>query len=285
MNEVGVFYVATGKKYLEEAIISYNSLKENNKDIPVKLYTDKSNSEFAGKFFTDIEIIDNPRFNFQDKIYPFFNPPYNCNLFLDTDTYICSGITDVFEVLRYYQFGLIHAPGRIQYNNHLLPDYFPEFNTGFIAFNRNKMTSGLFKEWERIYRYHLQNKIPVPHDQPAFREALFHSKISVFVFPNEYNFRINSPNFAGKNMKVKVLHGRVKDFKKVEDILNRNFANARIFIHDLYFLSKRSFCSLNPFQNKSLIYNFILLLNQTYQKTVRNLGLSKTNEISKRKGN
>jgi hypothetical protein len=285
MNEVGIFYVATGKKYLEEAIISHNSLKENNKDIPVKLYTDKSNSEFARKFFTDIEIIDNPKFNFQDKIYPFFNPPYNCNLFLDTDTYICSSITDIFEVLRYYQFGLIHAPGRIQYNNHMLPDYFPEFNTGFIAFNRNKMTSGVFKEWERIYRYQLQNQIPVPHDQPAFREALFQSKLSVFVFPNEYNFRINSPNFAGKNMKVKVLHGRVKDFKKVEDILNRNFGNARIFIHDLYFLSKRSFCSLNPFQNKSLIYNFILLLNQTYQKTVRNLGLSKTNEISKRKGN
>ena len=285
MSEFGVFYVATGKKYLDEAIISHKSLKENNKDIHVKLYTDKSNSEFAKKFFTDIEIIENPKFNFQDKIYPFFNPPYRFNLFLDTDTYICADIKEVFEVLRYYQFGLIHAPGRIQYNNHMLPDYFPEFNTGFMAFKKNKMTDSVFKEWERLYSYQLQKKIPVPHDQPAFREALYQSKLSVFIFPNEYNFRINTPNFAGKNMKVKVLHGRVKDFKNVEDIVNKNFSNARIFIHDLYFLSKHSFCSLNPFQNKSLIYNFILLVNQAYQRIVRNLGLSKTNEISKRKGN
>lgn len=285
MNETGIFYVATGKKYMEEAIQSYQSLRRINASIPVKLYTDKSNLKRAKLIFNDIDIIENPGYDFKDKITPFINPPFIFNLFLDTDTYLCDDISDIFEILKYYQFGLIHAPGRIQYTIDSIPDYFPEFNTGFIAFANNQNTINVFKMWKQIYQNQIENKLPVPHDQPAFREALFSSKLSVYVLPNEYNFRINSPNFAGSNMPVKILHGRVKDFKKVEAIVNKNTEVARIFIHDLYFLSKKTFYSLNPYQNKGILFKFIISINQLYQKSKRNLGFSKTHEVSKRKGN
>jgi hypothetical protein len=285
MDEFGIFYVATGQKYLDEAINSFQSLRVKNQNIPVKLYTDIANLDHANNFFENTETIEQPGFNFHDKINPFINPPFKFNLFLDTDTYVCDDILEIAEILKFYEFGLTYAPGRIQYRIDKIPDHFPEFNTGFIAFARNQNTIKVFKQWKHIYDYQIKEKKQVPHDQPAFREALYNSKLPIYVLPNEYNFRINSPNFAGKNMNVKILHGRVKDYKMVESIVNNNHDKARIFIHDLYFFSKDTFCSMNPYQNKSKFFKVIISINQIYYKLKRNLGFFRTNEIPKRKGN
>jgi len=278
----GIIYSATGDRFLNEAIISSRSFKKHH-DLPLTIYTDIFNKEKAEKYFDDIRIINNPNYSFLDKIGPLIDPPYEENLFLDSDTYFLENISSLYDILDTYSLAVCRAIGRIQFPIDV-PDWFPELNTGLILFTKNKRIREIFIKWKELYLNQISLEKGIPHDQPSFRKILFESKLPVYIIPNEFNFRTVSPNFAGRNFSVKVLHGRHRKFEQVGRIVNKNPEIVRLFINDYRFLMNKNFTSLNPRQNERTIFKLLIKVIPFIAKIFFRLGLVRSDSIQKRKG-
>ncbi len=254
----GYVYVATGRNFVKEAIISYQSLKRLKNTFPVILYTDKQNINFAKSVFDQVLLIEKPQYNFIDKIEPLITTPFDRSIFIDTDTYFASDISGLFNLLDAYEFMACFAPGREQMDyGGKIPSYFPEFNTGLIGFKKCELTLSVLTNWKSIYSRQLKQKKP-PHDQPAFREALFNSKATIFCLPSEYNFRIEHPNIKWGNSTVKVIHGRHDDFQSLEALLNKRKKSLQVYFHEARFLSSNSLLFFRLKQNGSLFFRCFL---------------------------
>ena len=135
-NLQGILYIAYGKKYINAAIVSANSIKKYCPDLPIHLYSDWTN--YDSQFnkdptpFTSIGIIENP--HPRSKVDYLSRTPFDRTLYLDTDTALNADISDMFQILDRFDIAMAHAhhrssgnlkPWRIQ-----LPDAFPEFNSG-----------------------------------------------------------------------------------------------------------------------------------------------------------
>ena len=66
-----------------------------------------------------------------------------------------------------------------------------------------------------------------PHDQPAFREALYYSKLRVATLTPEYNCRFIMPGYVDKE--VKILHGKHTDLPEIAKKIN-SYKKKRIFM-------------------------------------------------------
>ena len=127
MESRGVVYVATGKKFVDEALISIASVKTHMPDIPVTLFTDLE--EYITSRPDGVEsvrLLPEVTRSCRDKINPLSNSPYEKTLFLDTDTYLCEPVYDIFEMLNRFDIALAQAPDRYQYHLSEVPDCFTE---------------------------------------------------------------------------------------------------------------------------------------------------------------
>ena len=242
----GVIYVATGRKFVEEALISVRSVKEHMPDLPVTLFTDMA--EFVASppgGIDSVVLLSEVTRSCRDKIKPMADSPYEKTLFLDTDTYICEPVYDVFKMLDRFDIALSQAPDRYQYDLPELPGCFTELNSGVIAFRKNERVINLLSLWEENFLQMLSHDPGSYRDQHSLRHSLYHSDVQFFVLPPEYNFRTICPNFAGKHCRVKIIHGRHADMRKVAARLNRT-DRARVFLTTPYRLLTRDVTSYEP---------------------------------------
>ena len=279
----GFLYIATGKHFLEEAIVSAKSLKESCPNSPIAVCTDQHNVEKAKGFFEHVLIIEDPQYNFIDKIGPLVKTPFERTIFLDTDTYIVEDITQLFDLLDKYDFIAALAPGREQFRLQEIPPYFPELNTGVIGYKSSKVTNRALQNWLSIYTQQLQSDLIPPHDQPAFRMALFKSEARIFVLPGEYNFRITNQNIVWGNSKVKLIHGRHNNFKKLSTLLNKNEKLVRFYYLDLRYLTDNWLSFIELSQNKYLSVRIVRFFLKTFGRIEEKLRRKKM--ITKKKGN
>lgn len=222
-KEKGVIYVVSGdrQKYVEEVNVSIESLLNKNPELPVCVFVSDlklSIDERAEKI-----LIKKPTFSFFDKIYAIKNSPFEFTLFLDTDTFVCEEIIDIFEMLNSFDVCLAidpsawksyHSPGySLKYK---VPETFPEFNTGVFAFRANKNVFDLIGMWELLYQ---ENRTSL--DQPTFRIALYKSNVRICPLIPEYNLRINSGPVCVQ-IAPKIFHARIKkkDFLKKYQLLS-----------------------------------------------------------------
>ena len=234
MHSKGIVYVATGMRFVEEALLSIRSVKRHMPDVPVTLFTDRSKLQDSPPQGVDTVILIHDVVNScRDKIKPLVQTPYEKTLFLDTDTYLCAPVYDIFDMLDRFDIALAQAPDRCQYDLPQLPDCFTELNSGVIAYRKSEQVNELLRQWEETFNQMLHDNADSYRDQHSLRYALFHSSVHFFVLPPEYNFRTICPNFAGKHCSVKILHGRHADLKKVALRLNRS-KGARVFLTTPY---------------------------------------------------
>lgn len=230
----GILYIATGRKYRDEAIYSAKRVRRLMPDLPIALASD----DFPGcEMFNSTILIENPRGSFADKIAPLVQSPFEETIFLDTDTYLCEAVPELFEILGQYDIAMAHAPMR-QTGPVNVPASFPEFNSGVIAYRMNQTTQDLFGSWLKSYHEHVAKTGQID-DQPALRRAVWHSGAKIAVLPPEYNFRFILPSFAGRG-KVKILHGRHSDLPSLEKLVNRS-GSPRVFLPQLRDASPRQF--------------------------------------------
>ncbi|MDX2099463.1 MAG: hypothetical protein SFW36_16915, partial [Leptolyngbyaceae cyanobacterium bins.59] len=153
--------------------------------------------------------------------------PYDYTLALDTDTYICHDITDLFRLLERFDIAAAHAPVRLSpqagdfsqtYQNDEIPEGFPEMNCGCILFKKTKQVEDFFADWLHLYQAQIQQAVQPSHDQASFRAALYKSDLKIGILPPEYNCRFIFPCFVSGP--VKILHGRHPDLPSVVRTIN-----------------------------------------------------------------
>ncbi len=226
MSKQGYLYAALGEKYFHEAITSINSLKILDKDNPIHIITDVLDSGTPG---IDRVINHLPqkgthdKYGFQYKIEAISSSQFDKTIFLDTDTYLCHPINELFELLDHFDLLICHdycESDDIVSKHGPHKGYFV-FNTGVMAYRKSVAMDGLFQRWNE---YFLENNKILRHDQPAFMTALIESGIRFYVLPTIYNFRPQQNLSIHLNSHVKVLHGHYnqEQFKDLDRRINRN---------------------------------------------------------------
>lgn len=226
MESFGFLYIATGDKYIYEAHSSALSLKKNNKNNSITIFTDKPQN-IDNSLFDNIKEVSSPTYSFYDKVNNLGKTPYYNTVFLDTDTYIVNDISDLVNMFNKFDIAIAHAPIRTIVNQNI-PLFFPEFNTGVILYKNKESIDKLFKSWKNYYSTIYSPDFVKYHDQPSFRKALYESDINFYVLPPEYNLRTVMPFFIGGMSKVFVLHGRNKINNKLISKYNEVQKNPKV---------------------------------------------------------
>lgn len=230
MMEKGILYVATGEKYIHEASKSARSVRRHNSDIPIAIITD-----FGGDIpsvFNKVIQKNSIESHWGSASLYLKQTPFRKTIYLDTDTYINSDVSDVYDLLNQFDVALSHAPFRrapestfeaegFQYPVDGLPKSFPEYNRGVFGYIKNYNTNKFLSYYNDIFNEYLE-ETGVTHDQPALRKALFESDIRIATLPPEYNCRIPFPGYLQGN--VKIIHGRCDDIQSIEQRLNSSTA-------------------------------------------------------------
>jgi hypothetical protein len=203
----GVLYVATGLPFLQEAIASARSLHSSNPEIPIAIFTNIDVSEHC-ELFDIVRIIENAKYDSNDKIFAIANSPFEKTVFIDTDTRILCDISDLRRLLERFDIALALDPIRSDQDQPSIPDCFPTLNSGLIAYRRNAKTAKLFDEWLMAFRSQPDEPGKTRRDQPPFRKVMWESDVRYAVLPDEYNLRVIFEHMIGGNAYVKVLHGR-----------------------------------------------------------------------------
>lgn len=237
MNQ-GVVYVATGEKCLNEARASAWSLRENSPGIHVTLFTD---ADIQADCFDAVRIMDKVESGPLNKIRYIANSPYRKSLYLDSDTYICQDISDLFLILDRFDLAAAHAPIRKTLNIAEIPAAFPEFNAGVILYRMSEPVIWFLDDWMKTYHYmnttmpelntyYIKEDVP---DQPSFRICIYKSGLRIATLSPEYNCRY-LPVYL--NETVKIIHGRYQQMAKVAKLINmselsRCFLGTRVILH------------------------------------------------------
>jgi hypothetical protein len=233
-SECGVIYVATGKKYFNEAKKSAQSIKNLSSDLPVSIFTDldRVNSDPFDHIFE----IKPSEYLYLRPIECLSKSPYEKTLFLDSDTFVYEDIRPIFDLLDRFDFAAAHAPVRTAegegtvhagYSIEGVPDVFPEMNTGVLLYRNTDSCERMLEDWKRRYEDTVARVGETRSDQPALRKALYESSIQFTILPPEYNFRLPFPSYAHDS--VKIFHGRIPYPKKVAPKVN-SFCEPRVYV-------------------------------------------------------
>jgi len=206
MNK-GFLYVAFGKRYLQEVEISARSLKRFTA-LPVCVVTDDANFKST---YVDSIILDAPATDFVSKIIGLLKTPFQQTIFLDTDTFVCASIDNLFDILELFDMSMCaeranHSYGFID-KNFLLKyeNVLPEYHTGVIVFRQNEAVKKLMNDWLKL---HIGKGFKA--DMPSFREAfILNAKdVRIAPLPFEYNYH-GTLSFGFAENKIHVIHERV----------------------------------------------------------------------------
>ncbi|MCB9079345.1 MAG: hypothetical protein H6631_17220 [Anaerolineaceae bacterium] len=222
MTSKGVIYIATGKTYIDEVTTSVASLKTKMPHIPITLFTDQGKNS---PHFDQVIKID-PTSGFEVKVQYMSQSPYDYTLFLDSDTYICDDVSDLFTLLDRFDIAAAHAPFRAVCTVDGVPETFPELNTGVLLYKKTSQLESMLSEWLNLYKQYQDSKYP---DQPAFRQALYESNLRIAILTPEYNCRFIFPGYA--HGAVKLLHGRHLKLPRVASTLNETMEPRIHYIH------------------------------------------------------
>jgi len=250
----GVIYIATGRKFVDEACVSAESLKNKMPEMPITLFC---NEGVQSRHFDNVVIIEHPCFSLMDKVLFMNSSPYEHTLFLDTDTYVCDSFLELFTLLDRFDLALAHNTYRAVYRVHDIPDSFPEFNTGVILFKKSPHITQLFANWLALYERDLgkEQQWLTPfgevtmldsnlNDQPTFREAVYNSSVRVAGLTSEYNCRFGSPGFV-HNI-VKIIHGRHPNLQMIAGAINAEHSRR---VHIMKWGKLKIFCGHDARRN------------------------------------
>lgn len=225
----GIIYVATGAKYLAEAVMSARSVQAVMPGFPMTLFTDQIPPE---GLFEKVVPVEGGNMGRPGKIRSMAASPYQETLFLDSDTWMCHPCEDIFWPLQKYDLAAAHEVYRNEYAFEKFPDSFPALNSGVVVYRKNEKTLAFFKAWEDNYLNEFQHKRPA--DQPAFRHSLFHSDLKHYILPVEFNFRTNYPVVLGGFAVAKIIHDRSPYLREIAALLGRETSHPPVYFGPLH---------------------------------------------------
>lgn len=217
-----IAYVAYGKSYLNEALISAASLSKTDSKFNVTIFSD-INRKF--KFF-DVEVqvlkVDFPfKDAFLNKVYgiSYAHDYYNGKfIFLDSDTFVTRNIRSLYDDFCFSGKSLALAKMPIMdWETMSLISSSPvgDFNTGVILFN-GKNSKQYVKTWLARMKEYLDNSDNVKFDQKMGDQNIFNiiSKRDFLndiynINPFEYNLRPPMYKYSlERNISIAIVHSR-----------------------------------------------------------------------------
>lgn len=221
----GFMFVATGEKYRLELQQSIAQLRRIMPDISIAVASECSKDVDCDNFIH----IEQPMYNFGDKVLNMRYTPFERTIFLDTDTYVIEPIDDLFELLNIVDVAAPMAP----IDEHIvgIPDSFSEFNTGILAYRFNRNTELLFQNWFDLFSYQLRHSQDgdIPPDQLSFRECVYLSDIKFGHLSSEYNCMLDYPILVKDKVRVLHAHCSICEFESFSIKINKT-AGYRISI-------------------------------------------------------
>lgn len=259
--DLGVLYVATNLRHVEEAAVSVKSLKNFHPNVSTTLYTDCVREAEGLNLFENVIELPNPEGNHKDKIQPIAESPYEYTLFLDTDTEIVASLTPLFDSLKDYEMLLGMDPWYHQVES--CNPIAKQFNTGVLFYKKTDAVKNLFNEWVSDYEKLTVSWGFYPGDQFSFQRCLFSSKVRYFVFGTGYNFRTISPNLLNPQAEVRIIHGRQDNRREIAQWLNENPTVFRLFFPSMASLADAKFIFPRLWERRLFrlwAFPFVLLL-------------------------
>lgn len=235
IEDTGILYVAFGQKYLEEALVSAQSVKTHMPDVRIALVTDTDKTILEPIYHSLFNIIINrpsTGAGLQNKVESIASSPFEKTIFMDTDTYACAPFDELFDLLDYFDIAATQEINYSIYPVEGVSDAFPEFNIGVVAFRCSRMRP-IFQRWLEIYNEETWQIRGRHYSQPSFRKAIFQSNCRVATLPHNYNCRYEDGGFV--TGKVKILHGRTpQKMQTIAKVMNQRH-DKRVFIGDRLF--------------------------------------------------
>jgi hypothetical protein len=223
-QKYGVFYVAAGQKYVDEACNSATSLKKINSSIKIAIACNQKPEKLD--LFDQIILVNetvnsrNEGLLFKTK-YLYALSPYQKTMFIDTDTFFIGDIESGFAILDYFDISMTLDPPDTYYPTSSSGEKIncKPVNTGVIFFKKNEANNFLFEEWLRIYSTKLaQNPHIRESDQTSCTEALMHSSSRFYPLSTEWNTRFCFINTLQEP--VKILHAYSSNIEKIAKLVN-----------------------------------------------------------------
>lgn len=178
----GVIFATTGKDYTELVERAAQSVKDSCPGLAVDLFTDQ---HVDMPVFDHIHQLEDPWH--RSKMDAMLLSRFDITLYLDADLFVIADIRDVFEVLDRFDMAMAQDTTRNGALCHTfwrkpLPNAFPQFNGGVIAYRRTPEVLALLKSWSAVVR---ENDFK--RDQSVLRELVWDSDLRVATLPREYN--------------------------------------------------------------------------------------------------
>jgi len=261
LQKYGVLYIVTGEKYINEAVNSAKSVK-NNMDIEISIATDEKT--VPNIFDNKINLNSMRMESACSTILPELTP-YEKTIFLDSDTYICDDLWDMLTILDDYDLSITQSPGRLTPDS-LSPPWI-EYNTGVISYNDSSIVNTFFEKWNAI-QSDMKKQKGMTRNQPSFVKTISgFPELNYFVLSREYNVRV--PRWGGIKKDAKIIHGRpIKNLAATAETINK-YSGYRIF-----------YPSYNPFTNsllkvksESQFYYRILQFVEFINKRIKEFGI------------
>lgn len=205
MNNTGVYYIATGEQFVQEAEVSAQSVRDVMPDVPIAIATDVDPS-FE---FDHIINISEPEHGFIDQIDNLHRSPFDKTIHFDTDIYVDSDVTDLAELLNQFEIGAAHNHNREVYDPPGVPDSFPEYNTGVVVYRNDDQFRKFTREWKDNYLELVTENNT--QNQPSFRKTLFESDLRIATLTPEYNCMVRYPGHIKNDLKI--AHSRFLDIQ------------------------------------------------------------------------
>lgn len=225
----GFLYVANKKKFVEEAFISARSIKQFS-NLPIAIVCSKELVTKELEIFFDIVIINEEINNYiyLSKIIGIQNSPFERTLFLDSDTFICSNIDNLFELLDFCDIATTQENSYHTINEAIsikFKNIIPEFNSGVVLIKKNEVTKKILNDW---FLFCVNNDIK--NDMPGLRESILlnFNNVKYVILPQEFN----AHGFGSMLMlygEVKIVHERLGKSWKTTTPHMLNFEEALKF--------------------------------------------------------
>jgi len=203
MDNIGIYYIATGDHFVREAAISAQSVRDTMPDVPIAIATDVE-PKFDFDYVVDIP---DPEHGFVDQIDNLHRSPFDRTLHFDTDIYVGSDVSDLFELLTKFDIAVAHNHNREVYDPPGVPDSFPEYNTGVVAYQNDSHLRDFTRAWNENYEPLVREDNT--QNQPSFRKTLYESDLRIATLPPEYNCMVRYPGHVRNE--VKIAHSRLLD--------------------------------------------------------------------------
>jgi hypothetical protein len=255
MADRGIVYVATKyDRYLEEAFLSANSVKERFPDLSITLFTDLPRHPLcATGRFDSIETIQgvsgfgsNWAEGLLNRVRCLPRTPYDRTLHIDTDTRVLTEeLLWLFDLLEQIDIAMVETSTDDSYSRKHFGR--PMFNGGLMLYRRNERVWALLEEWaarsERNFQLAGQKPLPpVPAlqhiaDEDIRRKLLFNDQISLveILSPeiNKFDLALKTLDYSWNNRSsrqpeknrapVKILHAPALKNLTHADILDVAF--------------------------------------------------------------